>query len=97
MKRKPAETHPLSPYRIFTIWQVFYWKQCCVCGMEFRREPGFCVSIQYRHKRQQGIRIDGSTETADYCYCGTCCPTAAEAESFFLTQHGYEYYLKDRP
>lgn len=71
MKREPT---PVDPRQAHTrdVWPTrpwFFWKKCCKCGIEFRREWGWFV---------------WSFRTRCYV-CGDCAGSPQEAEKAAMT------------
>ena len=46
------------------VWPIFFWKICCKCGMEFRREKGW-TACGYNDMQ--------------HWVCNSCAPTKKEA------------------
>lgn len=63
MRRSIPEENPLKPHR-----PLLFWKPCCACGQEFRREGGWYFT-----------RPGANHHVFDMFICATCGPTEEAA------------------
>lgn len=69
-KRIPKKRKNKYKY-VFEIFPLLFWKECCCCGLEFRREYGWmCLSSAF---------YDGMD---DVYLCNKCATTEDEAYNY---------------
>lgn len=91
MKRKPLDPKERKIYGINITKPWFFWKKCCECGYEYRRESIIRIDVMWYEKllsknfgavcRSDGRSID------TYFYCFNCCKSISEAEDKFIKEY----------
>jgi hypothetical protein len=65
---------PKYQWGVFNEFPLFFWKPCCNCKKEFRREKGYSF-----------LHFGGGDESKMYI-CASCCPTIEEAHDFAINK-----------
>jgi len=83
-------------YKAKTI-KPWFWKGCCVCGDEMKREPVHEISMRWFEKLIDGgiIRCP-SGETDKFYFCDSCAPTLADAEKYFKEKLFPSYHIRTK-
>jgi hypothetical protein len=88
MRRKPKEKSVKLPYEITYYKPWFFWKKCCICGDEVRRETIYEISITWYTKKidlDSGAICRSAPPTTDfYRFCSQCCISMEHAEDLFV-------------
>ena len=89
MRRKPKKKPAKRPYRMCGFKPWFFWKKCCKCGDEVRREIVYEISITWYTKKINsdfGAIMHSAPPTTDvYYFCSKCCTSMAAAEDTFVS------------
>ena len=97
MKRKPRPKNTNKPYKIKPINSWFFWNTCEICGLEFRREPGWKITGRWFTKKRQGL--NGNTlnvechAIAKFYFCANCLKTIEPDEVEVYWINNYERNL----
>ena len=75
-------------YRFSIICPWFFWKECCMCKYEIRREKLYKIQIDWIRKKflkeNSIIEKYGGCYTDTYHFCSKCCLNSHEAEQIFV-------------
>jgi len=86
LKREKSQPPKAKKYRAKTI-KPWFWKECCICGDEMRREPVHRILIDWFEKRcgpdNMCVVRDWGGITDTYYFCNACCPTLSDACKYF--------------
>lgn len=91
MRRKPAVIEEVKPYWIRKVTPLLFWKKCCKCGCEVRREPVVKICVYWFEKlisKDLGVVLrSGGKEVDVYYYCYDCCESISNAENEFIKDY----------
>jgi hypothetical protein len=90
MRRIPKKKPIKLPYEMAEYKPWFFWKRCCECGDEVRRETIYEIGIRWRVKRLgfSSAYVTATGFATDfYHFCSRCCISMMDAENLFIRKY----------